>query len=77
MNFRALYAETEAFCAEVREGLEYYATFEDKQRYLDLLDLHGNMAVENDERVLYVTCRLGKQRPVLAAILPLLSIGAT
>ena len=33
-------AEIEAFCSEVREGLEY-ATFEDKQHYLELLDVHG------------------------------------
>src|SRR5579864_7643221 len=36
-------AEIEAFCAEVHEGLEY-ATFEDKQRYLELLDMRGTVA---------------------------------
>ena len=62
-------AEIEAFCSEVRQGLEY-ATFEDKQRYLELLDVHGTVVVENDERVVYISCRLGKQRLVLAATLP-------
>ena len=68
-------AEIEAFCAEVCDGLEY-ATFEDKQRYLQLLDLHGTVAVEDDERVVYISCRLGKQRLVLAATSPLSNTGA-
>ncbi len=69
-------AEIEAFCAEVRDGLEY-ATFEDKQRYLELLDVQGTVAVEDDERVVYISCRLGKQRVVLIPTLPLSSIGET
>ena len=67
-------AEIEAFCSEVHEGLEY-ATFEDKQRYLELLNVHGTVAVENDERVIYITCRLGKQRVVLIPTLPLSNTG--
>ncbi|MCC7448881.1 MAG: hypothetical protein IT324_15800 [Anaerolineae bacterium] len=69
-------AEIEAFCAEVRDGLEY-ATFEDKQRYLELLDVHGTVAVEHNERVIYITCRLGKQRVVLIPTLPSSNTGAT
>jgi site-specific DNA recombinase len=51
-------AEIEAFCAEIREGLES-ATFEDKQRYFELLDVQGTVTVEKDERVIYITCRHG------------------
>jgi hypothetical protein len=71
-------AEIEAFCAEVHDGHDglEYATFEDKQRYLELLDVHGTVAVEDDERVIYITCRLGKQRVVLIPTLPSSSTGA-
>lgn len=60
-------AELKAFCAELGEGLEY-ATFEDKQCLLELLDVQGTVAVENDERVVYITCQLGKQRLAPGAI---------
>ncbi|MFN8485284.1 MAG: hypothetical protein U0768_19780 [Anaerolineae bacterium] len=54
-------AEIEAFCAEVREGLDE-ATFEDKRRYFELLDLHAKLAVEDGEKVVYVKCLIGSQR---------------
>lgn len=69
-------AEIEAFCAEVRVGLEN-ATFEDKRRYFDLLDVHGKLAVENDERVIYITCLIGKQRLVQMQTSPSSNTGAT
>jgi hypothetical protein len=56
-------AEIEAFCAEVRAGLDN-ATFEDKRRYFDLLDVRGKLAFENNEKVVYLSCKLGKQRVV-------------
>ncbi len=40
------------------------ATFEDKRHYLDLLDVRGILALENGEKVVYITCKLGKQRLV-------------
>jgi hypothetical protein len=55
-------AETEAFCAEVREGSDV-ATFEDKRRYFELLDVRGKLALENGEKVVYVLCKIGKPRP--------------
>jgi site-specific DNA recombinase len=61
-------AEIVAFCAELGEGLEY-ATFDDKQRCLELLDVQGTAVVENDERVIYITCQLGQQRVALGQIL--------
>src|SRR5712692_4379616 len=56
-------AEIEAFCATAREGLDN-ATFEDKRRYFELLDVRGKLAFENGEKVVYVTCLIGKQRLV-------------
>jgi len=59
-------AEIEAFCAEVRDGLDN-ATFEDKRQYFDLLDVRAKLAIENDEKVAYVSCQFGKQRVSVAA----------
>lgn len=56
-------AEIEAFCAEVREGLDE-ATFEDKRRYFELLNLHATLAIENGEKVVYLKCLIGSQRVV-------------
>jgi site-specific DNA recombinase len=69
-------AEIEQFCADIREGLEG-ATFEDKLRYMELLDVHGTLSVENNERVIDLTCHLGKQRLALIPILPSSNTGAT
>ena len=66
----------EAFCAEVRVGIDN-ATFEDKRRYFDLLDVHGKLAVENDEKVIYITCLVGKQRLVQTQTSPSSNTGAT
>ena len=69
-------AELEAFCAEVRTGLDN-ATFEDKRRYFDLLDVRGKLAVENNEKVAYLSCKIGKQRVVQMPISHLSNTGAT
>ncbi len=47
------------------------ATFEDKRHYLDLLDVRGILALENGEKVVYITCKLGKQRVLQMPTLPL------
>lgn len=65
----------ETFCAEVREGLEG-ATFEDKRRYFDLLDVRAKLAVENNEKVAYITCKIGKSRLSVVATSPLSNTGA-
>jgi len=65
----------EAYCAEVREGIEG-ATFEDKRMYFDLLDVRVKLAVENNEKVAYIQCKLGKQRLSLVQTSRLSSIGA-
>jgi site-specific DNA recombinase len=68
-------AELEAFCAEVRTGLDN-ATFEDKRRYFDLLDVRGKLTIENNEKVAYLSCKLGKQRVVQMPTLHLSNTGA-
>jgi len=41
-------AAIESFCAKVRQNLDI-TTFEGKRRILDLLDVRGTLAIENDE----------------------------
>jgi hypothetical protein len=60
----------ESFCSEVRNGLNN-ATFEDKRRYMDLLDLRCTLALEDQEKVAYVKCKLGAQRLSVAPTSPL------
>jgi hypothetical protein len=67
--------QIEEFCDDIRSGLEN-ATFEDKQRYIELLEVQGTLADEEDERVVYISCRLGKQRLVLAATSHFVNTGA-
>lgn len=66
----------ESFCSEVRNGLDK-ATFEDKRRYMDLLDLRCTLALEDQEKVAYLKCKLGAQRRSLALTSPSSNIGAT
>jgi hypothetical protein len=66
----------ESFCSEVRDGLDH-ATFEDKRRYMDLLDIRCKLALENQEKVAYVKCKLGAQRLSLALTSPSSNTGAT
>ena len=53
--------EVEAFCRQVREGLEH-ATFEDKRRIIELLDVRGQLAVEDGQKVVYVSCVIDQAR---------------
>jgi hypothetical protein len=52
------------------------ATFEDKLRYFDLLDVRGKLAFENNEKVVYIKCKAGKQRVSLAVTSHSSSTGA-
>jgi site-specific DNA recombinase len=65
-------ADIEAFCAQVRQGLEY-ATFEQKRQIIDLLDVRGKLAIENGERVIYVSCLISPEPVSLARTSPLSS----
>ncbi|MGD0172857.1 MAG: recombinase family protein [Anaerolineales bacterium] len=66
----------ESFCSEVRSGLDN-ATFEDKRRYMDLLDLRCKLALEDQEKVAYIKCKLGAQRRSLVLTSPSSNIGGT
>jgi hypothetical protein len=59
----------ESFCSKVRNGLDN-ATFEDKRRYMDLLDLRCTLALEDQEKVAYLICKLGAQRRSLVQTSP-------
>jgi site-specific DNA recombinase len=52
--------DIESICAQVRDGLDT-ATFEQKRQLIDMLDVRGKLAIENDEKVVYVKCILGQQ----------------
>ncbi len=69
-------ADIEAFCAQIRHGLDI-ATFEQKRQVIDLLDVRGTLAIENEEKVVYVKCLLGQQLLSVARILPLSNTGVT
>jgi site-specific DNA recombinase len=55
---------------EIADGLEN-ATFADKRRYFDLLDVRATYGLEDGARVVYVKCRLGKQRLQVVPTSPL------
>lgn len=62
-------AEFEAKCDGIRDGLDK-ATFEDQRRYFELLNVHGKLVVENEEKVVYVSCRFKQPRLSAVQILP-------
>ena len=53
------------------------ADFKAKRQIIDLLDVRGTLSIEDNEKVVYVTCKLGQQRRSLTPISPLSNIGAT
>lgn len=58
-----------AYCEEINVGLDN-ATFEDKRKYVDWLNVRGKLAVENDKKVVYAKCRIGEQRLSVVATSP-------
>ena len=60
-------ADIEAFCEQIRHGLEV-ATFEQKRHVIDLLDVCGTLTTENEEKVVYLKCLLGQQLLSVARI---------
>ena len=50
-------AEIESFCESARSGLDH-ATFEVKRKLIELLDVRGKLAIENEEKVIYISCKL-------------------
>lgn len=63
------------FCAELSNRLDN-ATFEQHRQIIDLLDVRGTLAIENNEKVVYVRCHIGQQRLSVARTLHLSNIGA-
>ena len=53
--------EIEEFCRQVSEGLGN-ASFEDKRQTLELLDVRGKLAVEDGQKVVYVSCVIDQAR---------------
>ena len=66
----------EALCAEIQLGLNS-ATFEDKQRYFELLDVRGTLAFEDGKEIVYIKCKLGEQQVLQLQTLPFANIGGT
>ena len=62
------------FCKKIRDKLDQ-ATFEGKRRVLELLDVHGTLAMENEEKVLYITCAIYPQPVSLVLTSPLSNTG--
>jgi len=66
----------EEFCTKIRTNLDHI-TCDGKRRILDMLDVHGTLAIENEERVIYITCAINPQPVSLVLTSPLSSTGAT
>jgi len=66
--------DIKAFCDEIRDWLEN-AAFEPKRQLIEMLDVRGTLAIENEEKVIYVKCHLGQQLVSVARTLPLSSTG--
>ena len=57
----------EMFLSEVREGIEH-STFEEQRKILDLLNVRGKLAMENNEKVIYKTCLLNPEPQRLSLV---------
>jgi site-specific DNA recombinase len=68
--------DIEAFCSQLREGLEN-ANFEQKRKIVEMLDVRGKLSIENEEKVVYVKCILGQQLLSVARTSHLSNTGET
>jgi site-specific DNA recombinase len=59
----------EEFCAKIRKGLDQ-ADFNTKRQIIELLDIRGKVAFENNEKVIYLKCLI--QPNEQQALLPIL-----
>lgn len=65
------------FCETIKDVLET-ATFEQKRQVLEMLDVRGTLAIEDNERVIYVKCLVTpQQRLSLLPTSPSSNIGET
>jgi site-specific DNA recombinase len=53
-------SEIEEYCSEIRSKLEN-ASFESKRRLIEMFDVHGKLIIENNQRLIEVTCLLQQQ----------------
>lgn len=69
--------EIQEFCDSIRDRVDT-ASFEEKRQLLEMFDVRGKLTVENNEKVIYVTCLLQPQPQPLSLALTshLLNIGA-
>jgi hypothetical protein len=54
-------AEVEASFAEIRDKLEN-ASFQSKRHLIEMLDVHGKLIIEENRKVIYITCLLQQQQ---------------
>ena len=60
-------AEIQEFCDSIRDRVDT-ASFEEKRQLLEMFDVHGKLAIENNnEKVVHVICLL-KSQPVSLAL---------
>lgn len=65
-------ADIISFCEMVKVGLDL-TTFEDRRSLIEMLDVHGTLAVEDGQKVVYVKCLLEQQRLLQIRTSPLSS----
>ena len=69
--------DIKSFCETIKDELDI-ATFDQKRQLLEMLNLRGTLAIEDNERIVYVKCLVApQQRLSLAQISPSSNIGAT
>ena len=52
--------DIEEFTRTIGEGIEK-ADFKTQRSIIELLDVRGKLAIENNEKVVYISCKLGQQ----------------
>ena len=68
--------EIQEYCDSIRDRLDT-ASFDEKRQLIDLFDVNGKLAIENKEKVIYVTCLLTPQPVSLSLTSHLSNTGAT
>jgi hypothetical protein len=68
--------DIEEFCSNIRESLDLL-DFDERRQFFDMVDMRGVLAIENGERIVNVSCHLGKQRLQVIQTSPSSSTGAT
>jgi hypothetical protein len=66
--------ELKGFLKSIKNSIKN-VDFITKQRIIELIDLRGKLAIENNEKVVYLTCKIGKQKRSLHLTSHSLNIG--